>query len=64
MSDVDVIVLDVDGGSMLEECLDSIQHQTVQAALSAMTLAELAGPPRAPLLGIEAARANAPALRS
>jgi N-acetylglucosaminyl-diphospho-decaprenol L-rhamnosyltransferase len=32
MSDVDVIVLDVDGGSMLEECHDSIQHQTVQAA--------------------------------
>lgn len=32
MSDVDVIVLDVDGGSMLEECLDSIQHQTVQAS--------------------------------
>lgn len=30
MSDADVIVLDLDGGPMLEECLDSIRGQTVQ----------------------------------
>jgi len=30
MSDVDVIVLDVDGGAMLRECLDSIARQTLQ----------------------------------
>jgi GT2 family glycosyltransferase len=29
MSDVDIIVLDLDGGSMLEECLASIRAQTV-----------------------------------
>jgi GT2 family glycosyltransferase len=32
MSDVDVIVLDVDGGAMLEECLDSIRAQSVPPA--------------------------------
>lgn len=32
MSDVDVIVLDVDGGAMLDECLQSIRLQTVSAA--------------------------------
>lgn len=32
MSDVDVIVLDVDGGAMLDECLQSIRQQTVPAA--------------------------------
>jgi GT2 family glycosyltransferase len=32
MSDLDVIVLDVDGGPMLEECLDSIRTQSVKAA--------------------------------
>jgi GT2 family glycosyltransferase len=30
MSDVDVIVLDLDGGEMLRECLDSIVRQTLQ----------------------------------
>jgi len=30
MSDVDVIVLDVDGGEMLRECLASIDRQTLQ----------------------------------
>lgn len=31
MSSVDVIVLDLDGGSMLEECLDSVAGQRVRA---------------------------------
>ena len=30
MSDVDVIVLDVDGGAMLRECLESIDRQMLQ----------------------------------
>jgi len=30
MSDVDVIVLDVDGGAMLQECLSSIERQTMK----------------------------------
>ena len=30
MSDVDVIVLDVDGGAMLQECLASIERQTLK----------------------------------
>jgi len=30
MSDVDVIVLDLDGGAMLRDCLDSIARQTLQ----------------------------------
>ena len=38
-------------------------NRTVQAALQAMTLAELAGSPRAPLLGIDGKRAASPALR-
>jgi GT2 family glycosyltransferase len=32
MTDADAIVLDVDGGSMLAECLDSLENQTVQPA--------------------------------
>lgn len=32
MNSVEVIVLDIDGGPMLEECLDSIRRQTVQPA--------------------------------
>src|SRR5437763_648065 len=31
MNDVDVIVLDLDGGSMLRECLASIDQQTLSA---------------------------------
>src|SRR6476469_7433711 len=31
MSDVDVIVLDVDGGAMLSDCLASIERQTLRA---------------------------------
>jgi GT2 family glycosyltransferase len=31
MSDIDVIVLDVDGGAMLQECLSSIERQTLKA---------------------------------
>jgi GT2 family glycosyltransferase len=30
MNDVDVVVLDIDGGAMLEECLASIRRQSVQ----------------------------------
>ena len=30
MNDVDVIVLDVDGGAMLQECLSSIERQTLK----------------------------------
>ncbi|HKR65627.1 MAG TPA: glycosyltransferase family 2 protein [Thermoanaerobaculia bacterium] len=33
MADVDVIVLDVDGGAMLEECLASIREQTIPARI-------------------------------
>ena len=32
MTDVDVIVLDIDGGAMLDACLDSIRKQSVQPA--------------------------------
>jgi len=32
MSDVDLIVLDLDGGPLLEECLASIEHQTMRPA--------------------------------
>lgn len=32
MTEIDVIVLDLDGGPMLEECLDSIREQTVPPA--------------------------------
>jgi FeS assembly SUF system regulator len=39
-------------------------NQTVHAALRAMTLAELAGPARPPLLGIGGERSAAPAARS
>ena len=46
MSDVDVIVLDVDGGPMLEECLASIRAQTVPPPASSSSTTARATPVR------------------
>lgn len=58
MTDVDIIVLDVDGGPMLDACLDSVRAQTLQPARVIVFDNASASPVRTRVGGVEVERSD------